>query len=98
MLYLKSLGTKYTFLRTIWLTTNPHGYVDWMLGGAEWRTDPVLARYRDIILRLAGKHHMDVLDPYSIADPLRDLTYDGGHYNGIVGWTLASYVLAHVCQ
>jgi hypothetical protein len=98
MVYLKSLETKYGFLKILWVTTNPHGYTDWMLKGTEWRTDPVLARYRDITLSLAAKHHIDVFDAFSVASPLCDLTYDGGHYNGVVGWTLAGHVLQHICK
>lgn len=99
MVYLKQLERKYSGVRTYWTTTNPHGYAGYgILKGCEWRTDPVLDRYHNITLELALAHDMNVLDTYRIAKPLNDLTYDGSHYQGIVGWTLATYGLQSICK
>lgn len=98
IVYLKKLEEKHIGVRTFWMTTNPIGYISGMVAGTEWRTDPVLDRYHDITVQLTIAHHMKALDIYRIAKPLRDLTYDGVHYQGIVGWTLANYVLQNVCE
>jgi hypothetical protein len=98
MRYLKILEQKFEGIHTFWTTTNPHGYVRTMADGHEWRTDPVLDAYHKVTLQLASDHGVNLLDTYSIANPLRDLTYDGAHYKGIVGWTLASYVMQSICK
>jgi hypothetical protein len=98
IVYLKKMEEKHIGVRTFWMTTNPHGYVGGMVAGTEWRTDPVLDRYHDITVQLTLAHHMKALDTYRIAKPLSDLTYDGAHYQGIVGWTLTNYVLQNVCE
>ena len=98
MRYLKLLEQKFEGIRTFWMTTNPHGYVRAMADGTEWRTDPVLDAYYRMTLQLASDYGVELLDTYSIANPLKDLTYDGAHYKGIVGWTLASYVMQSICN
>jgi hypothetical protein len=98
IVYLKKMEEKHIGVRIFWMTTNPHGYVGGMLKGTEWRTEPVLDRYHDITVQLTLAHRLKALDTYRIAKPLSDLTYDGSHYQGIVGWTLASYVLQNVCE
>ena len=85
-------------MRTFWVTTNPHGYVEGMVAGTKWRTDPVLDQYHDITLQVALAHRMKALDTYRIAKPLSDLAYDGSHYMGVVGWTLANCILQNVCE
>ena len=80
------------------MTTNPHGYNRAMAEGNEWRTDPVLDAYHRMTLQLAFEHGVELLDTYNIANPLKDLTYGGAHYKGIVGWTLASYVMQSICN
>jgi hypothetical protein len=97
IVYLKQLAEKNGGLKTFWMTTNPHGYVQGMVAGAEWRTDPVLDRYYDISMQLAHIHNVEIFDNYRIAKPLNDLAYDGAHYQGVVGWTLASYVPKQIC-
>ena len=98
MVYLKLLKGKYSGVRTYWMTTNPHGYAGYGIpAGCEWRTDPVLDRYHEISLKLAFTHGVRILDTYRIAKPLNDLTYDGSHYQGIVGWMLATYALEEIC-
>lgn len=69
-----------------------------MSAGCEWRTDPVLDQFHEITLQLASTHDVRVLDSYRIAKPLNVLTYDGSHYQGIVGWMLATYVLTELCE
>ena len=61
-------------------------------------TDPILDAYHRMTLQLASDYGVKLLDTYSIANPLRDLTYDRCHYKGIVGWTLASYVVQSICS
>ena len=98
IVYLKRLVEKHSGLTVFWMTTNPHGFAGYgILAGQEWRTYPVLDGYNNIALQLARSHGVETLNTYRIAKPLNDLTYDGSHYLGIVGWTMASYVLQNIC-
>jgi hypothetical protein len=80
------------------MTTNPIGYAGYRIPtGFEWRTDPVLDRYHEINLKLAFTPCLRILDTYHIAIPLNDIMYDESHYQGTVGWMLATYVLEEIC-
>lgn len=63
-------------------------------------SDGLIPCYTVIIrfsLELSSTHGVRILDMYRIAKPLNDLTYDDAHYQGIVGWMLATYVLEKIC-
>ena len=52
--------------------------------------DPLL-EYNALATQTAY-YNIPVVDTYNAAKVLEDLTYDGGHYNGIVGWNIANLV------
>lgn len=75
-------------LQIIWATSNPHGI----------NHLPLIRQYNAISRALAVSLHIPMLETFDIIEPLLDLSYDGGHYKGVVGWTLGNHAFNMVCH
>lgn len=62
------------------------------------RTPPMLLMYNKLATTIMNQHAIEVVDTFSIADPLLDLSYDGAHYLGAIGQMQAQLVLNVVCE
>jgi hypothetical protein len=66
--------------------------------GSDWRTDPMLLLYNKIATSIMHLHGIPVVDTYSIAAPLSDVSYDAAHYVGVVGQAQARMMLHILCM
>lgn len=82
-----------------WMTINSHPLTRRQQDpGDDWRTTPMLLLYNKVAATVMDKHGIAVVDTFSIADPLFDVSYDGAHYLGAAGQMQAQLVLHVVCR
>lgn len=70
--------------RLLWVTTHPHGFTPRVAAGRDWRSGAVLREYARASIRAAERLGVSWADVHSMADVLRDLSYDGAHYKAPV--------------
>ena len=84
-------------LNVAWVSTNPMPLNTAMTScpATDWRFPHVLQRYNEIAETNVNLTHgrIKYIDLFSIAFHLFDLSYDGSHYQGPVGFALASRIL-----
>ena len=88
--------TKASESRISWVSTNPRGYTQVLYMGKDWRHDVVIDTYNRISKEVAGELEISYIDLYKVIKPLQDLAYDGAHYAGILGDTLARELLYYL--
>jgi hypothetical protein len=90
--------------RQFWMTLQPAPVVDYqqrrtnVKQGVDWRTDPYIMLFNKVASTLMQAHGVPVVDIYSMASPLFDMTYDSSHYIGTVGLAQAEMVTNIVCN
>jgi hypothetical protein len=91
--------------RQFWLTTLPHPVMDMQQRknpkhgfGVDWRTEPFIMLFNKVASTVMHAHGIPVVDIWSIASPLFDMSFDSGHYIGTVGLAQASVVADIVCS
>lgn len=94
--------------RQYWVTTGPfplheklHQWRHDQVGstrGVDWRTEPFLLLFNKVANTIMKAHDIDIVDTFSIASPLFDLSYDGAHYLGLVGLTQANIIMNIICK
>lgn len=90
-------------VEVIWMTTNAHAitlhqHAPDPVVLRDRRTDPVLLllnRIADSIMSAAG---IPIFDTWSMTAPVFDLSYDGAHYKGDVGYSIGLALLNHLCS
>ena len=85
-----------TTARLLWLTVHPHGITERVLSAQDWRSSHVLQLYANASIRAATSLGVAYMDIHSMADVLRDLSYDGAHYAAPVEAEIARAV--HACS
>jgi hypothetical protein len=89
--------------RQFWLTSSSHPVVDIQQRktprhGVDWRTDPYIMLFNKVASTVMQAHGVPVVDIYSIASPVLDMSYDAAHYIGTVGLAQAGMVANIVCS
>lgn len=89
--------------RHFWVTTMPHPVVDIQQRktarhGVDYRSDPFMMLFNKVASTAMQAHSIPVVDVYSIASPLFDMSYDSAHYIGTVGLACANMVANIVCS
>ena len=82
-------------IRTLWVATNPHGYIGAMFGphATEWRHDIVINEYNRLARLAAEQQAIEFVDFGHIIRPLGDLAYDYAHYMGKPGDEMAKHLV-----
>jgi hypothetical protein len=62
-----------------------------------WRTDPFILVFNKVASTVMQAHGLPIVDIYSIASPLFDMSYDATHYIGTVGLAQANMLANIVC-
>jgi hypothetical protein len=72
-----------------WLSINPFNSMGWkiVLEGRDWRTDPYLLLYNQIASSIMQAHGIPVVDTFRMMQSLADVSHDGAHFYGVVGFT-----------
>lgn len=89
--------------KQFWLTTGPLPFLDhqqhkgWVWYGVDWRTEPFVQEFNNLARKVMKAKQLPVVDTWSIAAPLMDLSYDGAHYLGSVGLAQANMVANIIC-
>lgn len=89
--------------KQFWVTTPPVSFMDQQQQkgphgfGVDWRTEPFLQHFNDLARRVMVARGIPVVDTWSIAAPLTELSYDGVHYLGTVGLAQARMVANIIC-
>jgi len=87
-----------------WLTIGPAPLVDYhqrrmnVGKGVDSRTDPFLLLFNKVASTVMQAHGIPIVDTYSIASALFDMSYDAGHYIGTVGLAQAAMVANIFCN
>lgn len=87
-----------------WLTLGPTPLLDYhqrrtyIRHGVDWRTDPFILKFNRIAATVMQAHNIPVVDIYTIASPLFDVSYDANHYIGSVGLAQANMVVNIICR
>lgn len=82
-----------------WVTINSHPIVERQKDlDDDHRTSPMVLMYNKLASSVMDMHGIEVVDTYSIADPLLDVSYDGAHYLGNVGKAQAQLLLDVICN
>lgn len=85
-----------------WVTTGPMPlsaiHQEKIYSALDHRTDPFLLLFNKIASTTMHAHGIPVVDTYSIASPLFDMSYDGSHYVGTVGLEQAAMIMNIFCQ
>jgi hypothetical protein len=95
--FLSKMQEKYPKAKLFWMTTNAFALHD-QIYGTDWRIDPVLERYNTIANNIAKNYGIKVMNTFDIAIVLSDLSFDWGHYRGVVGWSQGNYLLNILLQ
>ncbi|KAK9816200.1 hypothetical protein WJX74_002481 [Apatococcus lobatus] len=90
-------------VEVIWMTTNGHAITMHQHGQdvaqfRDWRTDPVLLlinRIANSIMTAAG---IPIFDTWSMTAPVFDLSYDGAHFKGDIGYNIGLTLLNYLCK
>ncbi|CAL8465783.1 g5319 [Coccomyxa elongata] len=88
-------------IRVHWVTTNSFPLwrgTWWNPNRQDWRTDPILLVYNRTANTMMEDAKIPIIDTYSIAAPLFDLSYDGAHYKGHAGYNTDLRILNMICQ
>ncbi len=90
-------------MEVIWMTTNGHAITMHQHGAGpvplrDWRTDPVLLLLNRIANSIMTSAGIPIFDTWSMTAPVFDLSYDGAHYKGDVGYSIALALLNHICK
>jgi hypothetical protein len=85
------------------VTTMPHPVVDIQQRktahhGVDHRSDPFIMLFNKVASTVMQARGIPVVELYSIAAPLFDMSYDSAHYIGTVGLACAKMVASIVCS
>ena len=90
-------------VKVLWVTTASHGLHNHGMehrgtGIADWRADPYLLLFNVVANAVMSHQGIPVVDSWGITAPLMDLSYDGSHYKGPVGYHVALLVMNYLCN
>ncbi len=86
----------------IWMTSNGqpislavHKYKKFQ--HKDFRTDPLLLAINRVANNIMTAHNISIFDTWSMTNPVADLSFDGIHYAGDVGYFMAMRILNSLC-
>ena len=81
------------------VTTNPFPLrADMHRQNTDWRTDPIILLYNAVAQDVMQAAGIETVSTWNLAAPLADLSYDRGHYKGVVGYYISLFLLNIVCR
>ena len=90
-------------VEVIWMTTNGHAitmhqHARDISHFRDWRTDPVLLLLNRIANSIMTSAGIPIFDTWSMTAPVFDLSYDGAHYKGDIGYEIGLALLNYLCK